>query len=310
MKKTDVLVLGGTGMLGSMIVDFLTRCEELHVFATAQNVGSAAAHSKKIKNIEWKPLSIGDEDKTVQQLNALQKVSWIINAIGIIKPYIHDENPIEVETAIRGNSLFPYLLTKMAIQNSAKIIQIATDCVYSGSKGNYIESDKHDALDVYGKTKSLGEVCNPSVMNLRCSIIGPEHKNYLSLYEWFRKQPIDSTLSGFINHEWNGVTTLQFAKLCKGIITAGIDVPNLQHIVPEGRISKYELLKCFAENLGRRDLTIKSTEASTKIDRTLSTSNEALNQKLWELAGYVKRPPTVPEMVSELAEFDYRFTEA
>jgi len=96
----------------------------------------------------------------------------------------------------------------------AKVLQIATDCVYSGKTGNYDEAAKHDALDVYGKTKSLGEVNARHVLNIRCSIIGPELKGRLSLLEWFLSQPTGARVNGYAHHQWNGITTLQFAELC------------------------------------------------------------------------------------------------
>ena len=305
-----MLVLGGTGMLGSMIVDVLSRCGDLRIFATAKNPRQAGESSKQIEGVDWLRLNLSPQDDVDAQIAAWPRVSWIINAIGVIKPYIHDDNPAEVEAAIRCNALFPHELAHAASRIGAKVIQIATDCVYSGAKGGYSETDKHDALDAYGKTKSLGEAFGPAVFNLRCSIIGPEFKSFLSLFEWFRRQPLQAKLSGFTNHDWNGVTTLQFAKVCRGIIAGAKQLPHLQHLVPQGKISKYELLKCFAEHLGRREIAIDPVQAPIKVDRTLATSNESLNRDLWETGGYNGRPPTVPEMVSEMIEFDYRFGDA
>ena len=68
---------------------------------------------------------------------------------------------------------------------NVKIYQIATDCVFSGTVGNYNEMAKHDALDVYGKTKSLGEVNIKNFFNIRVSIIGKELDTKNSLVEWF-----------------------------------------------------------------------------------------------------------------------------
>ena len=101
------------------------------------------------------------------------------------------------------------------------MIQIATDCVYSGKTGGYNEDSLHDALDAYGKTKSLGEVRSSTFLNIRSSIIGPEINHKVLLLEWFLKQPKGAVLNGFSNHLWNGVTTLQFAELCLTIIKKG-----------------------------------------------------------------------------------------
>lgn len=81
------------------------------------------------------------------------------------------------------NSEFPHIISE--IFPKSKIFQIATDCVFSGTKGNYTEDDFHNATDIYGKTKSLGEVKNNNFFNLRTSIIGKELDGKFSLIEWF-----------------------------------------------------------------------------------------------------------------------------
>ena len=95
------------------------------------------------------------------------------HAIGVIKPYIRDDDAAAVERALRVNGLFPHILARAAERSGCRVLQIATDCVYAGTIGNYREAAPHDALDVYGKTKSLGEVNSAAVHHLRCSIIGP-----------------------------------------------------------------------------------------------------------------------------------------
>jgi dTDP-4-dehydrorhamnose reductase len=177
--------------------------------------------------------------------------------------------------------------------------------VYSGKEGGYTEQAPHDALDVYGKTKSLGETFHPGVAHLRCSIIGPEPKDFKFLIEWFRKQPHGANVNGFRNHQWNGVTTLQFARLCGGIIREDLILPHLQHVVPSGTVTKAQMLRDFAEVYERGDIAIQEVDAKTIVDRTLATSNPDLNSALWRAAGY-SQPPTVTEMIRELGRFEYR----
>jgi len=305
MSKPKVLVLGASGMLGSIVTDFLSREESLSVTATMRSSKLIEKTRRLEKNIEWRIFDIKDENRVVQQFQEFAEPDWIINAIGVIKPYIHDDRPDEIERAIRVNACFPDWLAR-SFENS-RILQIATDCVYSGSKGRYIESDTHDALDVYGKTKSLGEVWLPNVGHLRCSIIGPEPRNYVSLLEWFRRQPVNAKVSGYTNHTWNGVTTLHYAKLCHGIIKNDITLPHIQHVIPDGDITKHDLLCCFAKCYGRGDIQITAADAQKVIDRTLATENQNLNLKLWDSAGYEDGPPSVCRMVEELAAFDFRF---
>jgi dTDP-4-dehydrorhamnose reductase len=302
VNKTRVLILGASGMLGSMVTDFMSLDDSLAVVATVRSPELIRKARQRIKNVEWQIFEVKGQAQTVQQLKELGELEWIVNAIGIIKPYARDDHPQDVERAIIGNAAFPYWLARTF--ERSRILQIATDCVYSGKKGQYTESDKHDALDVYGKTKSLGEVLLPNVNHFRCSIIGPEPKNYVSLLEWFRRQPSRAKVSGFKNHFWNGVTTLHFAKICHGIIKEKTSLPHLQHIIPSGDITKHDLLCCLARCYNRSDIDITPVDAPQIIDRRLVTENEQLNAQLWKSAGYKMCPPTIEEMVEEMAAFE------
>ena len=306
MAKTRILVLGASGMLGSIVADYLSLDVSLEIIATMRNEEMVKKAKSLIPNVDWRVFHAGDEEETLKQLNAIGKVDWIINAIGIIKPYIHDDNPAEIERALFINSLFPHTLARFSASTGAKVLQIATDCVYSGAKGKYVETDPHDAIDVYGKTKSLGEVFLPGTHLLRVSIIGPEPKAYFSLLEWFLHQKPNAELNGFTNHKWNGITTLHFAKICGGIIKEKIELPRAQHIIPQDEIAKYDLLRVFKNYFKRTDVVIRPTEAGKVIDRTLATSNRDLNEQIWKAAGYLSMPPTIEDMVKELSEFNYR----
>lgn len=294
----NVVVLGASGMLGSMLLRVLSKENDMNVIGTVRNLKLKL----KMNNVTWKKFNV-DFFKEKELKSIISDASYIINCIGVIKPYIHDDNAIETERAIRINSLFPFILRNTAVESGAKVLQIATDCVYSGLKGRYNECDKHDPLDVYGKTKSLGEVYFSNIFNLRCSIIGPEQKKFLSLLEWFLRQPKNANVNGYTNHQWNGVSTLQFGKICLGVIRNEEKLPHVHHIIPKDMVTKYELLQIFAKEFNRKDITITPIQAPIVVDRTLSTMNPDLNKKLWNNAGY-KETPTITEMITELEKFN------
>ena len=164
---TRVLILGATGMLGTAVMNEFLNFEGDVVVTT------------RGKKLEGLPNSISQlsfdatTDAPAAAFKGLGKVDFVVNCIGIIKPHISDSDDKQRLNALQINSLFPQKLADWASETGAKVIQIATDCVFSGHKGSYLESDAHDALDVYGKSKSLGEVPNPSMLHLRVSIIGP-----------------------------------------------------------------------------------------------------------------------------------------
>lgn len=243
------IILGNTGMLGSM----LANTWEGEFISTDRNTFDA-------------------------RFNEIPRGDMFVNCIGVIKPYCNN-----IKMAIEVNALFPHYL-------STSTLQIATDCVFSGKEGSYNEESLHDATDVYGKTKSLGEA--PHIKNLRCSIIGPEVKNHISLYDQVLAGKVKD---GYTNHLWNGITTYAFAKICQGIIREKIDLPTVQHIVPKNIVSKFELV-----NLINPNTMINPIEAPEAIDRTLTTLNPELNKQIWQAAGY-KNVPTIEYLVKELA---------
>jgi dTDP-4-dehydrorhamnose reductase len=284
-----VLILGSTGMLGSACLKVFGSDKSFEVFATSRKPGGQHVSFDAKKS-----------DLTI--LFNEYRPNWIINCIGIIKPHINEMSPDSIQNAIKINSQFPADLAAAAKKNKTKIIQIATDCVYSGERGMYTESDLHDATDVYGKTKSLGEVPSENVMHLRSSIIGPEVGRATSLLEWFRNQPKNAHINGFSDHLWNGITTHHFAKVSLGIVKSNCFSQGVHHIIPSNIVTKAHLLNIFSETYNRKDIKINEIISSNHVDRTLSTNQKEFNLNIWELAGY-NSPPTIAEMVNEQASF-------
>lgn len=285
-KMTRVLVLGKGGMLGSMVFSYLSQDEAYEVKGTEKEEFNADKFLK-------------DNSKFLY----IKGFDYLINCIGIIKPYCKDDDREGVIRAIKINALFPHELAKFCRNSTVKIIQIATDCVFSGRVGNYDESSPHDPIDVYGRTKSLGEILDGIFLNIRCSIIGPELKNKLGLLEWFLSQKEESKVKGFTHHKWNGVTTLQFAKLCQKIIEKNmfdelIKTNHVFHFTLNNSVNKYELLLLFnkvfkkniiieqVDNIGSpKDLTLK-----TRYQQILKIFEKStIEQALVELKEYMDK---------------------
>jgi dTDP-4-dehydrorhamnose reductase len=282
-----IAVLGASGMLGSMLVDVLSKDFEL--VATVRDKGKIDCSKSEV---DWHILDVLDQSCNWELGSIVDGVDWMINAIGAI-PQRRDERHMYYL-----NAGFPEKLSRLGIP----VIQIATDCVYSGLKGDYVESDPHDYQDDYGKSKSEGEIRAPTMHYLRCSIVGIEPFGEYSLLKKFISQPRGATFYGYTNHIWNGVTALHFARICRGIIENGIELPHLQHIVPLYPEPKEWVLDHARFYFRRKDITVKPTEAEFAINRSLATNNPVLNRRLWAGAGYVA-PPTIRQMIKELAEW-------
>lgn len=294
-EKTKILVLGDTGLLGSMVYDYLSRNNLFTVVGTYNSISLSSFYNKKITEYHFDAYQ-KVKDQLFQILKK-ESPNYIINCIGIIKP--HCEGNEGIKNAIKINALFPHLLAEIVsnLNENIKIIQIATDCVFDGIKGNYTETDNHNATDVYGKTKSLGEVNKPNFLNIRCSIIGPEIKGKLSLLEWFLSNHDGNEILGFDHHLWNGITTLQFAQLCEQIIVNKdfenyINISNPLHYVINETVSKYELLNIFNSVFNKSVQIKKTNNVGPAIKRNLysiyfSENIKSMKSAIIELKEYI-----------------------
>ena len=206
---------------------------------------------------------------TFEKIVTELKPDFIVNCIGIL---IHGSS--NVENAIYLNAYLPHQLKKISKNIGAKLIHISTDCVFSGDKGGYIETDVKDGKGVYSQTKKLGEIEDDANLTLRTSIIGPELKNNgEGLFHWFMNQQGDIT--GFTRAIWSGVTTIELAKAIKWSIDN--DITGLYHVTNNTSISKYDLLKLF-QKYTKKDINIKSSSGKdvdkSFIDTRLSMDYE------------------------------------
>lgn len=292
-----VLVLGGTGMLGSMLVRVLAA-DGFEVTATCRGEAPKGFGDR----VNWVYFDAENHDLGYLY-HTLRNQTWVVNAIGITKPYLLEDTLEKVRTATFVNVLFPIALAIAANYVGAQVLQIATDCVYSGrNELALLEGEPHDALDVYGKTKSLGESAFGPVSVLRTSIIGPEVGRSMYLLEWLRSQPRGASVPGFTNHTWNGITTLHFARICSGILCGSRPSLPLMHLVPFDTCTKYELLS-YVRVAFDLEVEIVPRSVGGPVRRILGTRHPQENQDLWGQAGYTT-PPTIPQMVEELAAWE------
>jgi dTDP-4-dehydrorhamnose reductase len=286
MSEFRVCVTGSTGMLGRAVSSSLCKA------------GLDVVESSRSKGIFFDAEK--EHPATLLERAKLRQGDYIINCVGVTKTHIDQDFPETVSRAVNLNSSFPLSLAKVCNDRGIRIIQVATDCVFSGLDGGYSEASKHDALDVYGKSKSLGEVRGKNVMHLRCSLIGPESPGRRSLFfEWIRGLECNAAIRGYVNHKWNGLTSQTFGKVVSGILTSNSFAPGIQHLVPMDKVTKYELAKLELEMLGRTDVEVESCIAADELDRTLATLNPERNAGIFAQAGY-RQVPTIREMMEEL----------
>jgi dTDP-4-dehydrorhamnose reductase len=195
----------------------------------------------------------------------------VINCAGVIKPMI-EKTPIE--DVIRVNSIFPRNLARLCETAGTRAVHITTDCAYSGAKGGYTELDYFDADDVYGTTKNAGDTADNMV--LRTSILGEEKGQGRSLLEWARSQS-GKKVKGFLNHWWNGVTTVYLAEIVDTILAQGLYRKGIFHVHSPNTVSKYELLSIINDVYQLR-LEVEPVEVQPPCDRSLASVHSLSKQ--------------------------------
>ena len=243
-----ILIFGGDGMLGHQLLKSFQS--NYHVTTTLRN----SINSYKSFELFNHENSIFDIDvrnfKDINEVFVNVKPEVVINCVGIVKQRSESKDAIE---SIKINSLLPHQLELLCGQYNARLIQISTDCVFSGKKGDYLEEDIPDAEDIYGRTKLLGEVFSENAITLRTSIIGLELSRKQGLVEWFLAQR--GTIKGYSKAIFTGFTTIELASIIDTIIIKHPGLTGLWH-VSSNPINKYQLLNDLAVKLDRNDIEI------------------------------------------------------
>ena len=245
-----VFVLGKSGMLGRYVYTYLKE-KGYNVVGVGRESIDASNYSMMLHKYVHDNMSKGDV---------------VVNCMGMIKPRINERS---AEEFITVNSLFPRELANLCEQYGAKLIHPTTDCVYTGSKGDYNENDPYDVSDVYGMSKALGEPSNCTV--IRTSIIGEEVGQGRSLVEWIKGNKGGNT-NGYLNHHWNGVTCLQFGKIVETMIEKDLFWDGIKHL-HSNKVDKYELSSMINKHFDL-GITITPVEVSESVDRSMTTIHE------------------------------------
>ena len=232
----NILVLGASGMAGSTIYKYLKL--------SGYNVLSTARNDKYIRPDYY---ISADNIKDIKDIIEKQKIDVVINCIGLLVKECNEN----LGQALYINGILPHCLERITLKTKTKVIHLSTDCIFSGMKGNYSESDNPDETDNYGRCKLVGEIINRKDLTLRMSIIGNEVKsNGSGLFDWFMRQ--EDTIKGYSKCFWSGITTLELAKQIKKIIELPTNLTGLYHLSPDFFISKYSLLKLMAKIFNKK----------------------------------------------------------
>lgn len=224
----------------------------------------------------------------------LQRVrpSVILNCVGVVKQLVSANDPL---TVIPVNALLPHRLARLADLIGARLIHVSTDCVFSGRKGGYVESDTPDAEDLYGRSKLLGEVDYDNAITLRTSIIGREVGSRNGLVEWFLSQP--GRVQGYRRAIFSGLTTDELVGVIIEYVLPNPGLHGVYHVSVDP-ISKLDLLSIIKDIYGHPAEI--DPDDRVAIDRSLNSD------RFRSAVGYA--PPHWPELIRRMHAQDIRFS--
>lgn len=285
MKK--ILILGASGMAGHIVFTYLGELKKYEILGTANN------NSIEGMTVQLNVYNIAALNKIIADF----KPDFVINCIGVLI----NGSQNSPDNAVFANSYLPHYLSRLSFENNFKLIHISTDCVFSGKEGGYTEKSVKNATDVYGLSKSLGEIIDSKNITIRTSIIGPEVKlKGEGLFHWFMNQELE--VNGFKSSIWSGVTTLELAYFVEWILDKNIT--GLVHLTNNESISKYDLLLLIAKVFNKQILV--SDGRDYKCDKSFVNTNEAITYKV---SSYGKMIEDMKRFMEKHREFykNYKF---
>ena len=277
-----ILILGGDGMLGHQLLAYLRPRHDVRV-TLRQDIAAYRQYELFSRDNSFLGIDVRSFERLVEVMADFRPEA-VVNAVGIVKQRADAKESIP---SLEINALLPHRLSVLCRGIGARLIHMSTDCIFSGKRGNYFETDSSDAEDLYGKTKFLGEVHESNCLTLRSSIIGRELARHTSLLDWFLAQT--STVKGFRQAIYSGLTTIEMSKIIERIL---IEYPNASGLyqVSSNPINKYELL-LLIRNIFNLNIEI-CPDDTFKCDRSLNSSRF--------LAEFGYTPPAWAAMIEEL----------
>jgi len=286
-----VLVLGASGLIGSTMLGVLSKKPSLDVFGTFRSDSSAQHLSGIPLNKIYTGIDIENDSKMLDIFSSIHP-DIVINCIGATKHKDEGNSPIQ---AIKINALFPHRLAELSSLFSSRLIHVSTDCVFSGKKGFYTETDQTDAEDLYGKSKALGEVLYGNTLTIRTSTIGYELNTKYGLLNWFLSQ--ENKCKGFKNAIFSGLPTVVLAETVRDFLLENNELRGLYHIGSEP-ISKYDLLKLIA--------TIYKKKINIELDEELVINRSLDSAKFKKVTGF--KVPDWPNLIQIMYEYQLKST--
>jgi len=281
-----ILVLGVSGVLGSTMLQVLAQGQRNEVFGSARSAWVKNFFPPKLAGNIITGIDVENADILTRLFSKVQP-DVVINCVGLVKQLAEANDPL---LALPINSLLPHRLGRLCELTRARLVHFSTDCVFSGKKGSYREDDVPDPMDLYGRSKLLGEIDYPHTITLRTSLIGHELNGTRSLVNWFLAQ--EGSVRGFTKAIFSGLPAIEIARVIEEYVLPHPKLHGVYHLSAEP-ISKHDLLSMVKDVYGKQIAIIP--DDSLVIDRSLDSS------RFCHKTGFVPKP--WPDLVKAMHDF-------
>jgi dTDP-4-dehydrorhamnose reductase len=262
-RLTTVLVLGVSGMLGNAVLRLFATSPGFTVFGSMRSAALLSRLPAAVRSQVITGVDVENAD-SLMRLFATVRPQVVVNCVGLVKQLAEADDPL---LALPINALLPHRLARLCEVAGARLVHVSTDCVYSGERGGYVESDLPDARDLYGRSKLLGEVDYPTAVTLRTSIIGHELGSAHGLVGWFLAQT--QRVKGYRRAVFSGLPTDELARVIRDHVLPRPALRGTYHVSAEP-IDKFELLTLVARAYCKQ-IEIVPDEV-VRIDRSLDST--------------------------------------
>jgi dTDP-4-dehydrorhamnose reductase len=282
-----LLILGGTGMLGHKVLQHALT-QPVDTFCTIRGCLAGSGLDRLGLDLPSNAVVPGIDAMNWDEVHGVLRdlhPDAVVNCVGIVKQRSEAKAAIPSLTV---NALLPHRLAEALAPWGGRLVHISTDCVFSGRRGSYSETDVPDAEDLYGRSKLLGEVATDNALTLRTSMIGRELREHRSLLDWLLQQQ-GKTIKGFRRALYSGLTTNELSRVILKVVQEHAGLTGL-HQVTSNTISKYDLLRLIVDTFGL-DIQVEPDDVFF-CDRSLR------GWRFRDATGY--RCPPWPELVADL----------
>jgi dTDP-4-dehydrorhamnose reductase len=283
-----LLVTGAAGFLGTNVLR--AAATQGRKVVAAVRAGHALAPAAGLVHADLTDKAV------VREMIASVRPKWVLNCAALANLDECEKNPAKARAM---NVTGPANLAAACAEFGARLVQISTDSVFDGNRGNYSEDDVPSPVNVYASSKLEGEravrQALPQSLVIRTNFIGIPVKPGAGLADWIATSIESGTpIEGFGDVIFSPLLATTLAERLFNMMDAGLH--GLYHLGASDSISKYHLAVLIAAELGHRDAKILRTSLAEKPMTVKRPLNTSLNSSRAERA-VGNRMPTVNDAV-------------